>query len=409
MNAIAGISITSEAESFLEALAEELTVPPGRYEQAVSRYKSLGEWLHRDASSIKQYDPQVYSQGSFRLGTAIKPENEQGEYDVDCVCELSLLNTSQLSQYQLKELVGAEVEAYRKAQAMVNPVVEGRRCWTLRYAEGAQFHLDIVPALPNGRATKLLLEARNLDARWADTAISITDNEAGNYWGISDAWPRSNPKGYYEWFKTRMRVAFERRRKRLAEAARASVEDIPEYRVITPLQQAIMILKRHRDVMFSTRQKEKPISAIITTLSAHAYQGEDTIGQALVSILARMDQFIQWDGSRWYIPNPADPLENLADKWAKHPERRDAFFEWLEAARADFYYAAQRSNRQVITDSVAPRIGRSMAHKAQERASGSGSRPSTLLGAVSVAPAAVAPSFPAAARVPTKPAGFGGA
>lgn len=402
----AGLVITPEAEGYLEALVEELTIPPGRYEQAVNRYTSLGDWLHRDASTVKQYDPQVYSQGSFRLGTAIRPENENGQYDIDCVCELRALTKSSLTQSRLKELLGYEIELYRKAQSMLNPLAEGRRCWTLQYADGAQFHLDIVPALPNGADTKVLLERSGLDARWAATAIAITDNEHRNYWIFSDDWPRSNPKGYAAWFKSRMSVIFDRKRRRLAERANASVESIPEHKVLTPLQQAIMILKRHRDTMFSARPKDKPISAIITTLAGHSYEGEETIGQALVAILSKMDRFIQVINQGYYIPNPADPLENLADKWAKHPQRREAFYEWLQAARIDFYTAAQRSNSQLIVEDVATRVGRGLAERAKVRSSVP--RPSGLLKAATVAPAVAAPSFPAAARVPTKPAGFGG-
>jgi hypothetical protein len=399
--------VTKEAEEYLEALAEELAIPPGRYEQAVGRYKSLGDWFHRDASTVKQFDPQVYSQGSFRLGTAIKPENEDGQYDVDCVCELRALAKTSLTQAKLKEMLGYEVELYRRDRSMINPLVEGRRCWTLEYAEGAQFHLDIVPALPNGSDTRALLERYGVDARWADTAIAITDNEHRNYWIFSEDWPRSNPKGYAAWFKTRMTVILERKRRRLAEMTNASVESIPEHKVLTPLQQAIMILKRHRDVMFAARKVDRPISAIITTLAGHSYEGEETIGKALVAILSKMDRFIQVTGQGYYIPNPADPLENLADKWAKHPQRRDAFYEWLQAARTDFYLAAQRNSSQVITETVAPGIGRGMAERAKARVEPP--RPaSSLLRPATVAPAAVAPAFPAAARVPSKPAGFGG-
>lgn len=80
-------SLTRESEEFLEDLAEELSVPPGRYEQAERSYNSLGEWLLRDASSVRQYGPKVYVQGSFRLGTTIRPSNDAEEYDIDSVCE----------------------------------------------------------------------------------------------------------------------------------------------------------------------------------------------------------------------------------------------------------------------------------------------------------------------------------
>lgn len=400
------VTITKEADDYFEALAEELTISPTRYEQAVSRYESLGTWLHREASKVKQYDPQVYSQGSFRLGTVIKPEGENGQYDIDSVCELAVLMKGHLTQYALKELLRVEIEAYRTAQAMVKPLGEGRRCWTLEYADGAQFHMDIVPALPNGASTRLLLESRGLDAQWSDTAIAITDNMHPVFYQLSADWPRSNPKGYANWFRARMAVAFSRRRRNLAEAAKASIESIPEYRVVTPLQQAIMILKRHRDQMFADRKEVKPISVILTTLSAHAYEGDETIGQALVSILTKMDRFIGFDGIRYYVSNPSDPLENFADKWAEHPERRAAFFEWLEAARRDFFNAAPLSSRQAITDSVAPRIGRGLAERARDRTAPKPAS-SLLRPATAASAAAAVPTFPAEARVPGKPAGFG--
>ncbi|WP_296097206.1 nucleotidyltransferase [uncultured Agrobacterium sp.] len=400
------ITITKQAEGYLEALADELTISPSRYEQAVARYESLGAWLHREASTVRQYDPQVYSQGSFRLGTVIRPDDENGQYDVDSVCELASLTKGSLTQYSLKEMLRVEIESYRVAQSMRKPLGEGRRCWTLEYAEGAQFHMDIVPALPNGTATRLLLETRGLDAQWAGSAIAITDNKHPLFYQQTTEWPRSNPKGYANWFRSRMAVAFTRKRRQLAEALHASVESIPEYRVVTPLQQAIMILKRHRDQMFAIRKDVKPISVILTTLSAHAYGGEETIGQALVSILTNMNSFISFDGFQYSIPNPSDPLENFADKWAEYPERRAAFFEWLEAARRDFLYAAQQSSSQVITDSVALGIGRGLAERARDRAAPKPAA-SLLRPATVATSAAAAPSFPAQARIPGKPAGFG--
>ncbi|WP_368514732.1 cyclic GMP-AMP synthase DncV-like nucleotidyltransferase [Rhizobium sp.] len=53
-------------------------------------------------STVRQYDPQVYCQGSFRLGTAIRPLTDDEEYDVDSVCEFRLLTRQQLSQYALE-------------------------------------------------------------------------------------------------------------------------------------------------------------------------------------------------------------------------------------------------------------------------------------------------------------------
>jgi hypothetical protein len=398
---------TKTAEEFLAALADELAISETRYDQARRSYASLGDWLHRSESTVVEYDPQIYVQGSFRLGTAIRPLNDEEEYDVDSVCFLRALGTKDLTQSALKELVGNEIKAYRNAQNMVKPVREGRRCWVLDYADGAQFHMDIVPSVPNEARQRLLLESRGLNLKWSETAIVITDIQSPVYELLSDDWQRSNPKGYAEWFRQRMSEQFERRRRALAESTNASVEDIPDYRIRTPLQSCIMILKRHRDGMFEGRYDERPISIIITTLAAHAYNGEEKIADALYSILSRMDQFIEHDGHHCVIRNPSDPLENFADKWPEHPEREAAFFEWLQQARQDFETLAGQVEKRRLIESIQLRMG-AVAEKAAMRL---GPPPRTMLNPATAAAAvgsatASAPVFPNTPREPTSPRGF---
>ncbi len=398
---------TKSADHYLAALADELAISETRYDQACRSYASLGAWLHRPESTVLHFDPQIYVQGSFRLGTAIRPLSDAEEYDVDSVCELRLLGTGDLTQKQMKKLVGDEIKAYRIAQNMVKPVTEGKRCWVLSYSDDAQFHMDIVPAVPNSTRQRLLLEAHGLDMRWSNTAIVITDLRSPSYEYISDEWQRSNPKGYAEWFQLRMGPIFERKRRVLAESIKASIEDIPEYRVRTPLQSAIMILKRHRDGMFVNRYDERPISVIVTTLAAHAYNGEEKISDALYAILANMDRFIEHDGRSCIIRNPSDPLENFADKWPQHPEREAAFFEWLAQARHDFGQLAQQVERRRLIESVAPTMGK-VAEKAADRMdplSGSMLRPAASAAIIGTG-AASAPAFPNTRREPTSPKGF---
>lgn len=398
--------VTKAAEDFLAALADELAISESRYEQARRSYVSLGDWLHRPESTVVKYDPQVYVQGSFRLGTAIRPLNDEEKYDVDSVCLLRIMETKDLTQRELKTLVGDEIKAYRNAQSMIKPVREGRRCWVLDYADGAQFHMDIVPAIPNVARYRLLLEAKGLELKWSETAMVITDIESPVYDEISDDWHRSNPKGYAEWFRQRMGELFERRRRILAESIKASVEDIPDYKIRTPLQSAIMILKRHRDSMFEERYDERPISIIITTLAAHAYSGEEKTADALFSILSRMDQFIEYDGQHCIIPNPSDPLENFADKWNEYPERKAAFFEWLGQVRQDFENLADQVERRHLVESIQPRMG-AVADRAATRlgpSQGSLLRPATA--ATTAAAASSIPAFPNTRREPTSPRGF---
>jgi hypothetical protein len=88
--------------------------------------------------------------------------------------------------------------------------------------------------------------------------------------------------------------------------------------------------------MFEGKPDHKPISIIITTLSAHAYNEESTISAALHSILTGMDQHIEHRGDEAWIVNPVNPAENFADKWAEEPKKRENFYNWLEQARHDF-------------------------------------------------------------------------
>lgn len=118
--------ITSAATDYLERLAAELDVPSSRYEEATLRYHSVGDWLGREESSLKDFSPDVYVQGSFRLGTPIRPVNDAEHYDIDLVCELSF-NKRHVSQRELKEMLGKEMRLYAEAHNMKD-VSEGRRC-----------------------------------------------------------------------------------------------------------------------------------------------------------------------------------------------------------------------------------------------------------------------------------------
>ncbi|PTT91477.1 nucleotidyltransferase [Pelomonas sp. HMWF004] len=361
-----------DLESYLVDLVKELEVPESRYEAAERSYHSVGEWLGRDGSKLQGFDPAVYIQGSFRLGTAIRPINESDDYDVDLVCELGV-DILSVTQEELKALFKDELAAYAKAHGMEAPS-EGRRCVTLNYADGAQFHLDVLPAVPDGTRKVQALAMESLNTDWAETAIAITDQDHPRFRFKTAAWPHSNPKGFSNWFQHCMRKVFEARRQALALEARASVEDIPVHAVKTPLQAAIQIMKRHRDMMFKDRPEEKPISVIISTLAARAYGSDATISAALGTILNGMRGYIENREGVLWIANPTDPKENFADRWQAHPERQAAFFEWAEKARSDFADASSQHSRKLLveaTESWAGAAARRAGHQGKPPAASS--------------------------------------
>jgi hypothetical protein len=188
----------------------------------------------------------------------------------------------------------------------------------------------------------------NVQASWTEQAIAITDKMHPHYERVSDEWLQSNPRGYAEWFKSRMAVELRLKKTILAEKMHAKVEDVPTWRVKTPLQQVIQLLKKHRDEMFATDPDDKPISIIITTLAAHVYENEPDVAQALGRIANNMSALVEKRNGVWWIRNPVNPLENFADRWQQFPERRDAFFSWAKRLQDDLTRAAQLTDLEDI-------------------------------------------------------------
>lgn len=334
-----------KTENFLQNFVKSLEISDTAQQKAEERYVSIGGWLGREGSLLAQFKPELYSQGSIRLGTTIRPLNENEEYDLDAVCLLNSLGVNSATQKQIKELVGHELKLYVKANNFQNPLDEGRRCWTLQYSDKAQFHMDILPSLPDeeGLRKRLIEESRMafdaISKLHTATAIAITDNMSIEYGIISSNWNKSNPKGYHEWFKDRCKIIQFSNESRLFKASDANIEEIPDHTMRLPLQKAIMILKRHRDIMFKDDGEHKPISIIITTLAAKAYKGTSGLKDTLDTLVYEMINHITCNTNGYCVVlNPVNPNENYADKWADNPVKRDNFIKWLNQLKADYTY-----------------------------------------------------------------------
>lgn len=340
----------------LRDLAQELDVPPSKYEEARDRYDAVGAWLAEDDSALAPYEPIVYVQGSFASGTAVRPLGDD-DYDVDSVCLLRL-REGQLSQEQLKNMVGDRLKHPRsRYKDMLEPKNGGRRCWTVKYADASKFHLDVLPAIPDkyGR-----LVAAGIPEQWAKHAICITDKHT---WDTDLPWPKSNPKGYAEWFKEQMRVRLEEGRRIIALARKSEVQDVPDYEVRTPLQRVVQLLKRHRDQRYS-KDEDRPISIIIATLAARAYNNEASILDALLNVVPGMREGIEERNGDLWVPNPVNPSENFAEKWAQSPRKRDIFFEWLNAVEEEHKHLLTSQGFQNVGAYLARAYGRRDASSA---------------------------------------------
>jgi len=318
----------------LDIIVDSLDIPESYYQRAADRHRTLGEWLCRSESKVAAFEPHITPQGSFRYGTVVRPLTADAEYDLDNVVTLSLTKTS-MTQKQLKNLFGEEIQSYAKARQMSSPVEEMKRCWRLRYADEVNFHLDSLPCVAEEQRVVAAIMAYKVPFELAKRAVAITDIRHPQYQAISSDWLSSNPRGFARWFEDRTRAYALPKLKRLVELRLyGSVEEVPSYKWKTPLQRSIQLLKRHRDVMFKENPGLAPISMIITNLATHAYNGESDIFQAVMGILDRMTSYIR--GPRPRVPNPAAPAEDYADKWSKDPRLEQNFWSWHMQAKTDF-------------------------------------------------------------------------
>ena len=351
--------ITNEQKGIIiDDMIKLLELPDSAYDKARKRYEDLGEWFDRDESAVSGNNPHIFPQGSFRLGTAIRPLDEREKYDLDLACKLrDGISKDSHTQETLKKLIGIELEAYRKARGIKSELEAKHRCWRLEYQDDLSFHMDIVPCIPaDEKRRKAILESiRNtgLDEYVAgsasQTTVSITDDRHDGFKHICDNWNISNPEGYAKWFEYRMNP-----QQTIILLEKAQVDDVPLFRKKAPLQRVIQILKRHRDNWSKDNPDSKPISIIITTLAARAYNGETDIVVALGNVLEKMGGLV--NRTRPQIPNPVDPEEDFADHWYRqdclHLQLEKNFNAWLLQAKTDFQHLTSTTDTEFLCDLI---------------------------------------------------------
>lgn len=347
------LSLTQKRQlvGFLELICQELELTETQYQDAKEKYVAVGKWL--DGSSvIKIYGPVIVPQGSISLGTTVRPIGRD-EFDIDLVCKLVLAGPEHNQAY-IRDIVGSRLRENKTYAEMIEPLNRG---WRLNYAKSSRFHLDITPAVMNGRS--------------ANGGILVPDRRLSQ-------WKPSNPEGYVQWFEWNAFLSPQMILKE-AETARAQVEPLPEP---TPfksiLKRAVQLFKRHRDIYFLNRtSKNSPISIIITTLAAKAYAEAvrtywyESELDLLYDVVANMHRFISVRNVggkiEYFIPNDTIRGENFAEKWNKHPERAEAFFEWQNAAINDIEQLGRQEGLDATRRSLMEKFGKGETTRAFDR------------------------------------------
>lgn len=331
-------------DAMYRKIAAEIEISETQAEKAKESYEAVGNYLN---NNIKQYDVRIFPQGSFMLGTVIKPISDNDEYDIDLVATIDNKFTS---AKDLKNIVG---DALKTSDRYSEKVEEGKRCWTIQYSESANYHMDILPTMKS-------------DTYFQNKKLIMTHKEDEN----SDyEFRQTNPEAYYDWFVKRM----EEEKKKLTEeyAIRNKIEivEVPEYKIKTTLQIAIEILKRYRDIKFKDTPDIKPISIILTTLMARIYTGKENVYELIEKFSKEYVLYLEKDeNGNVLIQNPVNENENFADKWPSNPERKEAFFKFMDDLKYDLVTnkVLLEGNIREQADAYKKLFGENMVNKVYE-------------------------------------------
>lgn len=302
-------------------LADELNISATSYERAVTSYTALGDYIK---SKNQSWEVDIFPQGSFELGTVIKPVSDEDQYDVDLV--VLVKDPRFTDPHELRKQIQALLESHGRYEGNIE---EKKQCLRVVYQESSQFHMDVVCAT---------------DAHYTNCqVISVAKkNESGKGYNFSP----SNPKGYIDWFKGVMnydRLLQEAKTQRGMFKNATKVEDLSLPRMRTPLQKAIQILKRHRDIYFKDDLDNRPSSIIITTLCALTYDNSniynsdnDNVYLTIKNMLQNFNVHLKKNSVGEYrLSNPSYEDENFIFKWNSNDSLREKFFNWVNKARRD--------------------------------------------------------------------------
>ncbi|EOG1982820.1 nucleotidyltransferase [Proteus mirabilis] len=335
---------------FLDYIVDSLDLTETQYSYIKRAYHAVGKYLSEGDNPILD-GAIIYSQGSVRLNTTVKPKGSE-QYDVDLLCYLP--NASKATGWaQVLDAVYDRLNSHETYSKMLHPLPRG-----YRIIYSGEYHLDITPGID-----------WSYNPSEDNHPLWVPDSRLRN-------WKESNPAGYATWFDiiTEKSPIFSFSNGGLESfSASDSVMPLPNHNHKKLLNRIVQILKRHRDVWASKGGKNriefKPISAIITTLSAHVYdficdqkKVYDTDFDVILDVLELMPQFITVTNGNYHVLNPSMYSENFAEKWnivegSKGEKLKYNFFQWHKAAIENINEIATSDGEDELLDNLSKYFG----------------------------------------------------
>lgn len=307
------MSFTTNIDETLKDIAESITLNDSRIQKFKFSYNAVLDLLKKDEEFFAKYEKliNIFPQGSARLGTTIKPENDDFDLDLVIHIDLPYQNFSFQDIYKHLWRVLSTDGTY---SSMVTPK---KRCIRIDY-KSDNYHMDILPALSFDQSNK--------------NRLAVPDRK-------EHKWTVSNPEDFAEWFKNKA-IFFA-----LREDFSKSL-DISEFTKSNdnPLKSAIKILKMYRNQYYVGDKKGLKIpSIIITTLAAHSYNNGPSISTILKDFIAYCKKGKK-DGSIYHFCNPIESKEIYSERWEDDLSIYNAFDGFLDNLEKQLNQLSQEKN-----------------------------------------------------------------
>ena len=253
-------------QQFAEFLRDEVNLNQSRLDRLETSVGAVNDYLKDNLPGYQTMD----KQGSYALGTLIKPVDDNDEYDADIQI---VMNPN--PKWEAKDYVHAINQTLAGNKNYVDKLRLKTRCVTVDYA--GDFHLDVVP--------RVTINGKHCVCNRIDNKFEETDGT-----------------GYRDWFNGKNRITGGN------------------------LKRVVRLLKHLRDHKNSFTAK----SILLTTLAGNAIKVSDegtaavsTVADTLETVLSRMNDYLQQHPNMPEIKNPVLPTEDFNRHW---DQRRYANF-----------------------------------------------------------------------------------
>lgn len=279
----------AQMDDLLDRMAEEIQLDKTRYQRMLEHYEAVKNWIESDEKFFKPFKYDIYPHGSVRILTTVRPIAKD-EFDLDIAIHLLTnwrAHTPQKIYNELKRRL-EEHSIYKSKMELKN------RCIRLNYA--GDFHMDILPGVQENE--------------YDINKLMVPDRKLGT-------WVSSNPRGYANWFLGKANMVKE---SLLEKALRAEKLPVDDFNNKKPLQRAVQLIKRYRDIYFQNDDRYRTSSIVLTTIAGLYYQGEESIFDTVEAIIMRLQQETALSTRRIKVLNPVNSQEDFTDKWEEEPQ-----------------------------------------------------------------------------------------